>query len=411
MLLLRTIVLEHSGHDAPVNGALLCGFAVAKIASNFLAYSLDEEIEPGNSRVYIAILRKKSERYFLGAIESRENLQMAMAVFKQILTLAASSGTKAQGVGEPQIPYHFIDLRGCKLPPARPEDHHSLTIKKALVMKVISLGTSTPGLPAIESSELIVPSIRFSSRMVSPPRNSAPAEPQPQAPEPPSVPALPEPAPERPAPIPVEAAMQAAPDETPPPSRPPEADRQALLAAPAKQSPASLFEVDNTLTNLARVAHELTQQKLAVLEQQEAIGQLRSKLHQERTDFEQVNQRFVERSIEKEASLQLLAQSLAVREEQLTGTSLSQRAEQDRLDERAHAMERQEVQFHNREQGIRRKEEQLAAVLSQVSSLRYRLGEALHSLDATLIELTQGDPAPAASQLPGVNDLVQSPSG
>lgn len=143
MLLLRTLVLEQSGHDAPVNGALLCGFAVAQIASNFLAYSLDEETEPGSSRVYIAALRKKSDRYFLGAIDSKEDLQTATHVFKQILTLAAAAGTKSANTGEAQIPYHFIDLKGCKLPPARPEDHHSLTIKKSLVMKVITLGTST----------------------------------------------------------------------------------------------------------------------------------------------------------------------------------------------------------------------------------------------------------------------------
>lgn len=63
--------------------------------------------------------------------------------------------------------YHFIDLKGCKLPPARPEDHHSVIIKKALVMKVITLGMSASTLPAIESASLIVPSIRFSSQMTS----------------------------------------------------------------------------------------------------------------------------------------------------------------------------------------------------------------------------------------------------
>ncbi|WP_207303641.1 hypothetical protein [Pseudomonas mucidolens] len=168
MMLLRTLVLEQSGHGTPVNGALLCCFAIPQIASNYLAYSLDEEMEPGSARVYMAALRKKSERYFLGSIDSRDDLQIAMRVFKQILTLAAASGTKDGNVAGPQVPYHFIDLKGSKLPPARPEDHHSLMIKKALVMKVITLGTSVIGLPAIESSELIVPSIRFSSKMVTP---------------------------------------------------------------------------------------------------------------------------------------------------------------------------------------------------------------------------------------------------
>ncbi len=175
MMLLRTLVLERDGQDAPVNGALLCGFAVGQAGSNFLVYSLDEEVEPGSSRVYIAALRKKADRYFLGGVESRDDLQTALLVFKQILTVAAS-GVKAGGATETQVSYHFIDLKGCKLPPARPEDHHSVIIKKALVMKVITLGMSAPTLPAIESASVIVPSIRFSSQMVSPPKGSGPAE-------------------------------------------------------------------------------------------------------------------------------------------------------------------------------------------------------------------------------------------
>lgn len=152
MMLLRTLVLERSGADTPVNGALLCGFAIPQIASNFLVYSLDEEIEPGSSRVYVAALRRKVERYFLGGVDAQEDLQVAMRVFKQILTLAAS-GTKSGSVGDGQVPYHFVDLKGCKLPPARPEDHHSMNIKKALVMKVITLGTSAPASEAIESPD------------------------------------------------------------------------------------------------------------------------------------------------------------------------------------------------------------------------------------------------------------------
>ncbi len=66
MMLLRTLVLERDGQDAPVNGALLCGFAVGQIASNFLVYSLDEEVEPASSRVYVAVLRKNSIGIFSG---------------------------------------------------------------------------------------------------------------------------------------------------------------------------------------------------------------------------------------------------------------------------------------------------------------------------------------------------------
>jgi hypothetical protein len=384
MLLLRTLVLEQSGHDAPVNGALLCGFAVAQIASNFLAYSLDEETEPGSSRVYIAALRKKSERYFLGAIDSKEDLQTATQVFKQILTLAAAPGAKSASTGETPIPYHFVDLKGCKLPPARPEDHHSLTIKKSLVMKVITLGTSAPGLPAIESSSLIVPSIRFSSRMVSPPRAAEHSEPAPPVSEPApqatmEVFEIAEPLVELPPPALAEVPVVAAP-------------LQALAARqpePARPESASLFEVDDTLANLARVAQELTQQKLTLLRQEEALEQLRLELRQEKADIEQGSQRSAERVAEKEASLELLARTLATREEELADGSALNRAEQRRIDERMRYLESQETQLHNRDLDVRHKEQQLAAALFQLPVLRDNLRVALQTLDESLAWLNE----------------------
>jgi len=387
MLLLRTLVLEQSGHDAPVNGALLCGFAVAQIASNFLAYSLDEETEPGSSRVYIAALRKKSDRYFLGAIDSKEDLQTATHVFKQILTLAAAAGTKSANTGETQIPYHFVDLKGCKLPPARPEDHHSLTIKKSLVMKVITLGTSTPGLPAIESSSLIVPSIRFSSRMISPPRAADPSEPAPPVAEPVSQ-----------APVdmyeitepliepPVEAPVVVAPPQAP---AAPQPEPACQAPPPARQETPSLFEVDDTLSNLSRLSQELTQQKLSVLKQEEALEQLRLELRQEKLDLEQESQRSAERVAEKEASLELLARTLATREEHLAGCSALNQAEQRRMDERARYLESQEAQLHDRDLAIRYKEQQLTAALFQLPVLRETLRGALQTLDESLPWLSE----------------------
>lgn len=387
MLLLRTLVLEQSGHDAPVNGALLCGFAVAQIASNFLAYSLDEETEPGSSRVYIAALRKKSDRYFLGAIDSKEDLQMATHVFKQILTLAAAAGTKSANTGETQIPYHFVDLKGCKLPPARPEDHHSLTIKKSLVMKVITLGTSTPGLPAIESSSLIVPSIRFSSRMISPPRAADPSEPAPPVVEPVSQ-----------APVdmyeitepliepPIEAPVVVAPPQAP---AAPQPEPAYQAPPPARQEAPSLFEVDDTLSNLSRLSQELTQQKLSVLKQEEALEQLRLELRQEKLDLEQESQRSAERVAEKEASLELLARTLATREEHLAGCSALNQAEQRRMDERARYLESQEAQLHDRDLAIRYKEQQLTAALFQLPVLRETLRGALQTLDESLPWLSE----------------------
>jgi hypothetical protein len=324
MMLLRTLVLERNGEDAPVNGALLCGFAVGQIACNFLVYSLDEEVEPGSSRVYIAAMRKKAERYFLGGVESKEDLQVAMQVFKQILLLAAS-GTKVGGVTETPVPYHFVDLKGCKLPPARPEDHHSVIIKKALVMKVITLGMSAPSLPAIESASLIVPSIRFSSQMSSSPRMLSPTELAPLAEQEPLV-----------------EAFRTEPDEVPEPVAQPEpviANEPAAPVPPTPPAPANhstLFEMDSTLTNLARVAHELAQQQVAATEREVALEQWQTRLQQEQTQ----------------------------------------------LDERLQALEQRTALLQEQSNAVTQSADDLKATLSQVSSLR-------QSLRGVLLELEQ----------------------
>ncbi|MDL2187184.1 hypothetical protein P5706_23675 [Pseudomonas sp. ChxA] len=316
MMLLRTLVLERSGQDTPINGALLCGFAVAQIDSNFLVYSLDEETEPGNSRVYIAALRKKIDRYFLGGVESKEDLQVAMQVFKQILMAAAASGTKTGAVSESSIPFHFIDLKGCKLPPARPEDHHSVIIKKGLVMKVITLGMSAPALPAIESASLIVPSIRFSSQMIAPPRPTNPAD----SAEPTVSEALKAQPLEAPVAVAQEQVLEPEPEPESEPEQEPEPEPVQLSAPPVQVEPAapaprpsapqmehaSLVEVDSTLTSLAKVAQELSQQQQVAIEREQKLEQWQARLEQEQRELEEKSREL------QQHTLQLQARNLEV---------------------------------------------------------------------------------------------------
>ena len=328
MMLLRTLVLERNDEDAPVNGALLCGFAVTQTGSNFLVYSLDEETEPGHSRVYIAVLRKKLERYFLGGVDSKEDLQSAMQVFKQILMMAAASGSKASSIGDAEVPFHFIDLKGCRLPPARPEDHHSVIIKKALVMKVITLGMSAPALPAIESSAVIVPSIRFSSQMVAPPRNprSATTAPQPMdedtVEEPArSLVAIPQEQVESSAsPVPVEQD-----DSHFEPNNlrldPPEPEPEPL-DPPAQLDHTSLLEMDSALSNLAKVAQELTQKKCAVLEKEQMLEQWQARLQQQQSQLEEKGRELEQRHAylqEQGLEVSQKAEKLAMMMLQLSG--------------------------------------------------------------------------------------------
>ncbi len=328
MMLLRTLVLEHGDQGAPVNGALLCGFAVAQIQSNFLVYSLDEEVEPGNSRVYIAALRKKADRHFLSGVESSEDLQVAMQAFKQILMAAAASSSRTSSA-EAAVPYHFIDMKGCKLPPARPEDHHSMIIKKALVMKVITLGISAPVLPAIESATLIVPSIRFSSQMVSPPRIAKPSR---QAAEQVSEPA-------------VNASLQAPLAVAKVPTRVEptavtqfEPDESASRHPAAQTEHATLVEVDNTLTNLAKVAQELAQKQLAVVEREQMLEQWEARLQQAQAAH----------------------------------------------DEKSLDLEQRETQLHQRNLQVDQKAGRLSQATAQVSDMRQHLQDVLLELDRSL---------------------------
>jgi hypothetical protein len=361
MMLLRTLVLEHSGQDAPVNGALLCGFAVAQTDSNFLVYSLDEETEPGNSRVYIAALRKKLDRYFLGGVESKEDLQIAMQVFKQILMAAAASGTKAGAVIDTSIPFHFIDLKGCKLPPARPEDHHSMIIKKALVMKVITLGMSAPALPAIESASLIVPSIRFSSQMVSPPRASN----KPRSAEPVNEPVV-----DERVDAPIAIAQEEQVDEVAQASEKVEFSVQTTQAqfepeeptAPKRPAPmehAALLEVDSTLSSLAKVAQELAQQKLAIIEREESLEQWQVRLQQTQEELDHKSG------------------ELEQRDSQL-------QRQQVEVSQKGRELEQRETQLLSQQADVRQKTEQLTLAMSQLSSMRQRVQGVLVDLDQTL---------------------------
>jgi hypothetical protein len=133
----------------------------------------------------------------------------------------------------------------------------------------------------------------------------------------------------------------------------------------------------------------LTQQKLTVLRQEEALEQLRLELRQEKADIEQGSQRSAERVAEKEASLELLARTLATREEELADGSALNRAEQRRIDERMRYLDSQETQLHNRDLDVRHKEQQLAAALFQLPVLRDNLRVALQTLDESLAWLNE----------------------
>lgn len=202
-----------------------------------------------------------------------------------------------------------------------------MIIKKALVMKVITLGMSAPTLPAIESASVIVPSIRFSSQMTSPPKGAGASEPS----RPPVH--------EQPVEEPRQARVEAPVIMTPAvPAIPHEPDAPTQSNLPASGEHSTLFEVDSTLTNLARVAQELTQQKRAALERESALEQWQARLQQE----------------------------------------------QSQLDQKVRELEQRTTQLHDHSLAVSQRAEALKAMTSQVSGLRQSLRGMLLELDQAL---------------------------
>lgn len=119
---------------------------------------------------------------------------------------------------------------------------------------------------------------------------------------------------------------------------------QVEQAAPAPRPPvpkmehASLVEVDSTLSSLAKVAQELSQQQLAVNERDEMLTQWQARLEQE----------------------------------------------QGELDERSQELQQQATQLQARNLEVGQKAEKLTLALSQVAGIRQRLQSVLLELDQTL---------------------------
>lgn len=154
------------------------------------------------------------------------------------------------------------------------------------------------------------------------------------------------------------------------------------IVAPTEH--ASLFEMDSTLTSLARVAQELTAQKTAVLKQQDALEQWHGQLQQRQTGLDQDRQELVNRTLEKEATAQLRVQALEGREAQLADAFAAQQHEEHQMAARAAALEKRTAQAYSQEVVIRQKSEKLAAMVAQLPGLRQNLYAMLLEIDQAL---------------------------
>lgn len=131
-MLLRTISVE-TAEQTELNAALLCGFAIPASDRNFIAYSLNEQVDETDSRVYIASLFKTDDGFRLGRLDTDEACEAAIQVFRQLVREATTGNRRTS-----DLAYHLIDLQDAAIAPSRREEHRSLVLEREWVMKLVT---------------------------------------------------------------------------------------------------------------------------------------------------------------------------------------------------------------------------------------------------------------------------------
>ncbi|HCF2412437.1 MULTISPECIES: hypothetical protein [Pseudomonas aeruginosa group] len=146
-MLLRTISVE-TADQTELNAALLCGFAIPDSERNFIAYSLNEQLDEVNSRVYIASLYKTEGGFRPGRIDDGPACEAAIQVFRQIVREAATGNRRAN-----DLAYHLLDLQEAEIAPARRDDHRSLALNHDWVMQLVTFQPPAGYGPALDGEE------------------------------------------------------------------------------------------------------------------------------------------------------------------------------------------------------------------------------------------------------------------
>lgn len=131
-MLLRTISVE-TAEQTELNAALLCGFAIPASDRNFIAYSLNEQVDENDSRVYIASLFKTDDSFRLGRLDTDEACEAAIQVFRQLVREATTGNRRTS-----DLAYHLIDLQDAAIAPSRREEHRSLVLEREWLMKLVT---------------------------------------------------------------------------------------------------------------------------------------------------------------------------------------------------------------------------------------------------------------------------------
>lgn len=166
-----------------------------------------------------------------------------------------------------------------------------------------------------------------------------------------------------------------------------------------------LFDVENTLSNVARMAQELTQQKLLVMKQHETLealkGQLQERerhllekdehlrqfhvqLHQEKAGLEKTAEHNSRTISERTVALQQLAESIEARERSISRRAEVLQLEQQRLEDISVKQTVRASELEKREAGVQRKNLDLAEKLKQLNATKKKLSGIVKAFNETV---------------------------
>ncbi|WP_192557918.1 hypothetical protein [Pseudomonas allokribbensis] len=151
-MLVRTLSIQHDEQNV-LTAALLFGFAIPELNQNFLAYSLNEDVDGNASRVYLVSLHKEVDGYSLHTLTSAADGQEAQKVFEQILQEAVTGNTGAANASS----FYPLDLSEQTVTSTVMKEHCTLNVAKDWIIKYFNFQPSASLGPALEIGAPVSP--------------------------------------------------------------------------------------------------------------------------------------------------------------------------------------------------------------------------------------------------------------
>lgn len=131
----RTITVT-TFDGAPVNAVLLCGFSAIGVDKKFMVYSLNEKLDGGLVRIYLASLCDDQNDVLMACV-SPIDFKTAAQILKNIINDALSPAS-----GMSNGTYKILDLLDARILPGEVHTHRSLKVNETWVQKLLSFHPS-----------------------------------------------------------------------------------------------------------------------------------------------------------------------------------------------------------------------------------------------------------------------------